>query len=61
MRRQFLSLPDESGQISKLAKLHYEVDVVLRFEAVDERDDVRVLNALEDVDLGKEVGLELSF
>lgn len=52
-------LLDEAGQVPKLAELCYNVYVLGYLFTVDEGDDVRVGQITEDLDLGREVVLEL--
>jgi len=56
---QFVSLLDEVRQISKLAVFHHEMYMGRRFSAIDESDDMGMVEAFEDLDFAVEVVLEL--
>lgn len=57
---QFISLLDEIRQVPELAVLHNQVYMSIRFAAVDQGDDVRVMKAFEDLDLAVEVVFEFT-
>lgn len=59
MVNETFSLLDELRQIPQRTVLHNQVNVLCRLMAVDQGDDVRVLKALEDVDFGGKVILQL--
>jgi hypothetical protein len=54
-----LAVLDEVREISKGAELHDEVDEVWRVLAVEEGDDMRMVERLENLDLAVEILLEL--
>lgn len=57
---KLIALLHEMGEVGQLAILHDEVNMGICLDAGEESDDVRVLQALENTDLGLEVLLELS-
>ena len=55
---QGISSLDEQRQVPQSAILHDQMDVRRGFMAIDECDDVGMVEALEDIDLGGKVVLE---
>lgn len=58
MAGQGISSLDEQRQVPQSAILHDQMDVRRGFMAIDECDDVGMVEALEDIDLGGKVVLE---
>lgn len=59
MAGQRISFLDEVGQVSQLAKLHDEMDVCRCFLTVDQRHDVGMMEALQNLNLGVKVFFQL--